>query len=128
MDTSPWVYPNDTATVEAASGQTDIDGTVEFKLYGPTGAVSAATNCGLNGATGLLYSQTVTLADAAETRRSVSTTNPGGGDAPNTSRKIEADAIVVWRVEYSGDSNHFGRLSSCDRDRRHRSDRRYRGR
>lgn len=115
MDTAPWIYPNDKATVNAAAGQTNINGTVEFKLYGATTgpAVTALQNCNANGATGLLYAQTVTLTGTA-TSKTVNTSNPGGGSPGPTSVKIELTATspVYWRVEYSGDSNHFGRLSN----------------
>jgi hypothetical protein len=115
MDTDPWIYPNDTATVDAASGETDIDGTVEFKLYGATDGgtpATAAENCDANGSQGLLYSETVTLPDAADDSKEASTSNPGTTGSP-TSLAIDADAVVYWRVEYSGDANHFGRLSDC---------------
>jgi hypothetical protein len=115
MDTAPWVYPNDKATIAAGSGQTDIDGTVTFKLFGATGGgtpKTAAQNCAANGSQGLLYSETVTLADAAGTSKEANTSNPGTTGSP-TSLKIQADAIVYWRIAYSGDTNHFGRLSDC---------------
>jgi hypothetical protein len=106
INTSPWVYPNDTATVTP----TDATGTVTFKLYGGADAATALTNCQTNGATGLVYSETVSLPATAPL--TVSTSNPGTTGTP-TSYKIEADATVYWRVLYNGDSNYLRRLSSC---------------
>jgi hypothetical protein len=100
MGTSPWIYPNDTATVTP----TDATGTVTFKLY------DNSTNCAANGATGLLYSETVTLPASAP--KTVSTSNPGTTGSPN-SKKVESTAKVYWRVQYSGNSAYFGRLSNC---------------
>lgn len=99
MNTAPWYYPNDKATVNANAAFSDITGNVTFKLY------DTLTNCQANGATGLLYSQTVALPAATGTSKTVNTSN--------TSAKVETTTIVYWRVEYGGDSNHFGRLSNC---------------
>ena len=100
MDTAPWVYPNDKATVTAGTGQTDVTGSVTFKLY------DTELNCKANGATGLLMpAQTVNLGATAATSKTVNTSN--------TTLKIESTAQVYWRVSYSGDANHFGRLSDC---------------
>jgi hypothetical protein len=109
MNTAPWIYPNDKATVTAGSGQTDITGSVTFKLYGATDGVdpkTALANCQANGATGLLYSPAaIGLPAAVATSKEVNTSN--------TSVKVESTATVYWRVSYSGDANHFGRLSDC---------------
>lgn len=119
MDTAPWYYPNDEATVNAAAGQTNIAGSVTFKLFGPTGsgasAVSAEDNCKANGATGLLYSEAVDLPAATNTSKTVSTSNYKGAHSADDSVKINSTKQVYWRVEYTptGDSNHLGRLSNC---------------
>jgi hypothetical protein len=109
MNTAPWIYPNDKATVSAASGQTDVTGSVTFKLFGATNGVDPKTaleNCQANGATGLLYSPAaIGLPAAVATSKEVNTSN--------TSVKVESTATVYWRVSYSGDANHFGRLSDC---------------
>jgi hypothetical protein len=110
MDTAPWYYPNDKATVRAGTGQTDVTGSVTFKLY------DTSAHCTSNGATGLLYTQTVNLSATAGTSKDVNTSNPGGGSPGATSVKIPGDSSanpVYWRVSYSGDTNHFGRLSDC---------------
>lgn len=115
LNTAPWIYPNDKATVTAAAGQTDIDGNVTFKLYGATDGVTpktASDNCLANGALGLLYSETVALPAAAATAKTVNTSNPGTTGDP-TSRKVESTSSVFWRVAYDGDTNHLGRLSNC---------------
>jgi hypothetical protein len=96
--------------VTANAAFSDIDGSVTFKLYGGANAAAALTNCQANGATGLLYSQTVNLPDAAATSKDATTTNGSGTPTPV---KVEASATVYWRVEYSGDDNHLGRLSNC---------------
>jgi hypothetical protein len=108
IDTAPWVYPNDKATVTAGA-----TGSVTFKLYGATTspAGTASANCLANGAQGLLYTQTVTPIPASGI---VNTSNPGGGSPGATSVKIDVDGTTVyWRAEYSGDTNYFGRVSNC---------------
>ena len=106
LSTAPWIYPNDKATI----AQNDATGSVTFKLYGGATAPAALTNCQANGATGLLYSETVSLPVANP--NTVNTSNPGTTGSPN-SLKIEATATVYWRVQYSGDSKYLGRLSNC---------------
>lgn len=114
MDTAPWIYPNDKATVNAATGQTDIVGNVTFRLYGGATAAEALTNCQANLATGLRYAETVNLSATAGTSKTVNTSNPGTTGSP-TSYKVESSATLYWRVEYTptGDANHLGRLSDC---------------
>jgi hypothetical protein len=106
LSTAPWIYPNDKATI----AQNDATGSVTFKLYGGADAPAALANCQANGATGLLYSETVNLPGSAP--KTVNTSNPGTTGSPN-SLKIEASATVYWRVSYSGDVNYLGRLSNC---------------
>jgi hypothetical protein len=100
--TDQFVYPNDNATVsEAVTG--DISGSVEFRLF------DTLTNCqndnGTATAVGLLYDETVSLPAAAGNSKAVGTSN--------TSAKVSADATVYWRVIYSGDAQHEGRISNC---------------
>jgi hypothetical protein len=106
LNTAPFIYPNDTATIT----QTDATGSVAFKLYGGATPAIALANCQANSATGLLYSETVNLPAASP--KTVSTSNPGTTGSP-TSLKVDSSATVYWRVEYSGDTNYFGRLSNC---------------
>ena len=106
LNTAPWIYPNDKATIT----QNDATGSVTFKLYGGADATTALANCQANGATGLLYTETVNL--PGSNPNTVNTSNPGTTGSP-TSVKIEATATVYWRVQYSGDTNYFGRLSNC---------------
>jgi len=106
LNTAPWIYPNDKATIT----QNDATGSVAFKLYGGANAAAALTNCQANGATGLLYSETVNLPVANP--NTVNTSNPGTTGSPN-SFKVEASATVYWRVQYSGDTQYLGRLSNC---------------
>lgn len=109
--TSPYVYPNDNATVTAGSGLTNVTGSVTFKLY--SGA-SAATNCVADNGTGVVYSETVNLT-GTNTSKTVGTSNPGTTGTPN-SYKISATTAnnLYWRVTYSGDANQFGRYSCAE--------------
>jgi hypothetical protein len=105
MDTAPWYYPNDKATVKAGSGQSDVIGSVTFRLFQDANSKSALVNCQANGTDGRIINQTVNLSATTGTSKDANTTN--------TSVKIETTQKVYWRVEYSGDTNHFGRLSDC---------------
>ena len=111
VTTSPYVYPNDDATVTAGTGLANITGSVTFKLY--SGA-SAATNCAADNGTAVVYSETVNLT-GTNTSKTVGTSNPGTTGTPN-SYKISASTAnnLYWRVTYSGDSNQFGRYSCAE--------------
>jgi len=118
LDTAPWIYPNDKATVSTTFA-TNITGSVTFRLFGLTGGTTghdASYNClhddGTTSAVGLLYRETVSLPGTTATSKVVNTSNPGTTGTPN-SVKVESTAIVYWRVSYGGDSLHFGRLSTC---------------
>jgi hypothetical protein len=100
--TDQFVYPNDAATVsEAVTG--NITGDVQFRLF------DTLANCqsddGTDTAAGLLYKQTVALP--------ATTTNSKTVETSNTSVRVSDDATVYWRVIYSGDAQHGGRLSDC---------------
>ena len=86
---------------EAVTG--DITGSVEFRLF------DNLTHCqnddGTGNAAGLLYDPTVSLPASTATSKTVGTSN--------TSVKVSADATVYWRVIYSGDARHDGRISNC---------------
>lgn len=114
IDTAPWIYPNDKATMKAATGQTDVVGSVTFRLYGGATAAEALTNCQASVAAGLRYAETVNLPGTAGLPKTVNTSNPGTTGSP-TSYKVESSATAYWRVEYTptGDANHLGRLSNC---------------
>ncbi len=105
MDTAPWIYPNDKATVDANAAFTDITGSVKFRLYDSSTNCNATTPSDTVGSGGLLYKETVNLAAATGTSKTVNTAN--------TSVKVETSTTVYWLVEYSGDTNHLGRLSKC---------------
>jgi hypothetical protein len=104
MDTAPWYYPNDKATVRAGTGQTDVTGSVTFRLFQDANSKTALVNCQANGTDGRIINQTVNLTGTG-TSKDVNTTN--------TTVAINTTQTVYWRVEYSGDTNHFGRLSDC---------------
>jgi hypothetical protein len=100
--TDQFVYPNDSATVsEAVTG--NITGNVQFRLF------NSLTNCqsddGTGTAAGLLYNETVGLPATPGNSKTVETSN--------TSVRVSDDATVYWRVVYSGDAQHLGRLSAC---------------
>jgi hypothetical protein len=105
MNTAPWYYPNDKATVNANAAFSDITGSVTFRLFQATSGKTALENCQANGTTGRIINQLVNLTASTGISKDANTTN--------TSIKIETTQTVYWRVEYSGDSNHFGRLSDC---------------
>ena len=105
MDTAPWYYPNDKATVDAGSGQTDVTGSVKFRLYDTLANCTATTPSDTVDTGGLLYKQTVNLSSTTGTSKIVNTSNTG--------TKVETSTTVYWLVEYSGDANHFGRVSNC---------------
>jgi hypothetical protein len=99
VTTHQFYYPNDSATVSAASGTLPA-GNVTFKLFGPTtGGDTAAANCAANsntvvspgGAGGLLYSS----GNVAVTSGSPTVSSN------NTSIKVPTDTgTLYWRVSY----------------------------
>jgi hypothetical protein len=114
VTTAPWYYPNDTATV-STSTQSNISGTVDFRLFGPTGGATAKTalqNCQADSrtalSTGLLYDSTALSLPTTPTTsasRNVST--------DNHSVKIMDGQTYYWNVSYSGDTNSLGSSSAC---------------
>jgi hypothetical protein len=107
LNTAPWIYPNDKATVGAGTGQIDITGSVKFRLYDTSANCNAVTPSDTVGTGGLLYKETVGLPAAAGTSKNVNTAN--------TSVKVESDTTVYWLVQYlpGSDPNHHGRISQC---------------
>ncbi len=110
INTAPWIYPNDYATV----GPSTATGTVTFKLFGATTspAATALANCLANGTQGLLYSEDRTLPGSGTNQ--VSTNNYLNAHTPDDSVKIESTTRVYWRVEYGGSTSLFGRVSNCE--------------
>jgi hypothetical protein len=105
LNTNPWVYPNDSATVSAAAGG-NVAGSVAFKLY------DTEANCLANGSTGLLFSDTRTL-PGTETSSTVSTRN-GDPDDAIADYKVEASSTVWWRVAFTSTNlSQAGRVSAC---------------
>jgi hypothetical protein len=105
ISTSPWYYPNDSATLSAPNGGGTLTGTIEFKLFGATTSpvATAQANCTANTAQGLLYTQ------AAQ---------PVSGVGPyltnNTSAAVSTTGSVYWRVTFvSSNTNQIGRNSVC---------------
>ena len=105
------VYPNDSATITSSASGDNLpaNGTVVFRLYGPTSGSTALANCQAHGDTlgsgGLLFRQTNT---------SVGGTHSATTSTNNTTVAVDADQTVYWRVTYStGDTAHTGRQSDC---------------
>ncbi|MBI3749978.1 MAG: hypothetical protein HY262_14205 [Chloroflexi bacterium] len=99
ISTAPWYYPNDKATISSPNGGGNLAGAIVFKLY------NTSTNCGLNGATGLLYS---------EPSQTVSGAGPLDFSTANTSVKVSTTTTVFWRVEFhSTNPAQVGRNSFC---------------
>jgi hypothetical protein len=105
LNTSPWAFPNDSATVSAAAGG-NVAGSVAFKLY------DTEANCLANTSTGLLFSDNRTL-PGTQTSSTVSTRN-GDPDDAITDYKVESSSTVWWRVTFtSTNSAQAGRVSAC---------------
>ena len=73
------VIPNDSATISSTVTGVNLpaDGTVMFRLFGPTAGATAAENCAADDGTGELHEESFTTAGGAETpRRSTRPTRP----------------------------------------------------
>lgn len=99
ITTSPWIYPNDSATISASSGG-DVAGSVVFRLY------DTLANCETNdGSTGLLFEETEALSGTLMSE-TVHTSN--------TTVQVTADAVVWWHVSFtSTNPNQGSRVSDC---------------
>jgi hypothetical protein len=107
IQTAQSAIPNDSATITSSVAGDNLpsNGTVVFKLYGPAGGNTAATNCGNAGATGLLYSQTNT---------GVGGTHSATTSTTNTTVSVNASDTYYWLVTYApGDTAHTGVQSQC---------------
>jgi hypothetical protein len=103
LNTSPSVYPNDSATVSASAGG-NVAGSVLFKMY------SSETTCLANGTAD--FSETVNL-PGTQTSSTVGTHNGDPGDTV-TDASVAADATVWWRVSFtSTNAAQVGRNSLC---------------
>jgi len=117
-------FPNDTATISAASGNLGDSGTVDFYLYDNVTCTGTA-----------LYEERVTLGTGLGTSVEVSTSNftastggkPGGGSVvPYAITTGYADAAssvkqpFAWKVVYTpnaSDTAHTGKQSACNAER-----------
>lgn len=117
-------FPNDTATISAASGNLGDSGTVDFFLYDNATCSGSA-----------LYSQRVTLGTGLGTSVEVSTSNytgstgvtPGGGTVTpfsvTTGYDDAANSVkgpYSWKVVYAphaNDTSHTGKQSACNAER-----------
>lgn len=106
ISTSPFTFPQDTASVKANTGNLPQGGTIEFKLY------NSSANCTANTATGLLYSESKAGPANSTTAEHTVSTN-------NTTFSVNASSAndnvtLYWRVTYTpGGSAHTGRSSTC---------------
>jgi hypothetical protein len=104
LSTGPYFYPQDSATVTTPNGGGTPTGSVKFRLYNSSANCNATTPSDTVGTGGLLFKETVNL--PASTPFTVSTSN--------TSAKVDADATLYWRVEFtSTNPSQFGRNSIC---------------
>src|SRR5262249_30935829 len=108
------VFPNDSATITSsvAGDSLPANGTVVFRLYGPTDGATPQTalqNCQAHGDTvgsgGLLYKETANNVGGSHSV-TVGTTN--------NSVSVNTNDTFFWRVTYdTGDTAHTGRQSDC---------------
>jgi hypothetical protein len=104
ISTAPFVYPNDTAHLEATAGG-NVSGTVTFKLYGSSADCTADTNA--------LFTEVITLAGNAMAYDL--TTHNGNPTDSVTDYPRSADALagLFWRVSYNGVAPHLPINSAC---------------
>jgi hypothetical protein len=110
--------PNDSATITQTAGTAqNLSGSVEFKLY------DTNTHCTDNGATGLLFEQTVNVSGASA--QTVSTNNDGVDDPATTPKDgytVNAANLgagtLFWRATYTpgATSPHTSSSSVCVED------------
>lgn len=106
ISTAPLVYPNDSATVSAASGG-NVQGSVTFSLY------DTLANCESGGTTGRLFTQTRNLPGDA-TSSTVSTTNYPGGVGTPYAISAAGPTTLYWLVAFdSTNAAQEGRESLC---------------
>jgi hypothetical protein len=112
--TNQKVFPNDSATITSsvAGNNLPANGTVVFRLYGPTDGATPQTalqNCQAHGDTigsgGLLYK---------ETQNNVGGSHSVTVGTSNTGVSVNTNDTFYWRVTYDpGDTAHTGRQSDC---------------
>ena len=109
--TAQKVFPNDSATITSsvAGDNLPANGTVVFRLYGPTAGATALQNCQAHGDTvgsgGLLYK---------ETANNVGGSNSVTVGTSNNTVSVNTNDTFYWRVTYAtGDTAHTGRQSDC---------------
>jgi hypothetical protein len=111
ITTAQSAYPNDSATITSSVTGDNLpaNGTVVFRLYGPSGGNTALVNCTAGGdvvgSGGLLYKQTKINIGGAH---SVTTSTN------NTSVPVNVTGTYFWKVTYAtSDTAHTGRQSFC---------------
>jgi hypothetical protein len=105
ISTSPFYYPNDSATVTAPNGGGDPTGSVKFRLYDTAANCTAVTPSDTVGQGGLLYKQAPQDLPAAA---------PFTVSTSNTTVKVSTSTSVWWLVEFtSTNPAQIGRNSVC---------------
>ena len=95
--TRQFVFPQDKAMITAGAGG-NLAGSVAFRLY------DTLPNCQANGATGLLYQQSVAISGAS----------PQSATTSNTTLRIAMDTTVYWNVAYTSTNPlQTGSASTC---------------
>jgi hypothetical protein len=105
ISTSPFYYPNDSATLSAPNLGGTLTGSIVFKAYVATTspAATALANCTANGTQGLLF------AEASQT-----VNGAGPYVTHNTTNAVSATGLVYFRVTFtSTNGSQRGRNSIC---------------
>ena len=126
ITTSPWTFPNDSATITSSDGNLPSGGTIVFKLFGETalGQGDALANCQAGGSVttpgqnGLRYIQTFnSVANGSTTSVTRDTSNgPAAGGLPAGGFQITSlnSGDYYWRVTFAaGNTTHTGIQSAC---------------
>ena len=105
ISTSPFFYPNDSATVTAPNGGGNPTGSVKFRLYDTAANCTAATPSDTVGQGGLLYRQAP---------QNLPVSAPFTVSTSNTTVAVNTTTTVWWLVEFtSTNSAQIGRNSVC---------------
>jgi hypothetical protein len=105
ISTSPFYYPNDSATLSAPNGGGTLTGTIDFSAFVATAspAATALANCTANTSQGLLFT---------EPQQAVSGVGPY--TTTNTTHAVSTNGQVYFRVTFtSTNGSQKGRNSIC---------------
>jgi hypothetical protein len=107
ISTSPFYYPNDSATLSAPNGGGTLIGTIDFSAFvatsSPDPVATALANCTANTSQGLLFTQT---------QQAVSGVGPY--TTTNTTHAVSTNGQVYFRVTFTSTNGaQKGRTSIC---------------